>query len=110
MESPKACSKASHAASGSHILGSVDSMNANVGVERRVDWVVPLYVMDCMATTMSRSMSWFRVKEAEFETNLEESYPPKMSCAYCPAFNPARNVSEASHVLSVRSYGILPQQ
>ena len=85
-------------------------MNANVGVERRVDWVVPLYVMDCMATTISRSISWFRVKEAEFETNLEESYPPKISCAYCPAFNPTGTVSDASHVRVVPLYGILHQK
>lgn len=41
MDMPKACSNARHAASGSHILGSVDSMKAKVGVERSVDWVVP---------------------------------------------------------------------
>lgn len=41
-EMPKACSNALHAASGSQKLGSVDSINAKVGVERRFDCVVPL--------------------------------------------------------------------
>jgi len=99
MERPNASSNASHAAAGSHIFGSVDSMNAKVGVKRRVDWVVPLYVIDWMATTTSRSMSWFKVKEAELETNLEVSDPPKTSCAYCPAFSPTKNVSKEFYVL-----------
>jgi hypothetical protein len=41
MEMLKACSNALHAASGSHRLGSVHSMKAKAGLERRVDWVVP---------------------------------------------------------------------
>ena len=39
----------------------------------RLDWVVPLYVIDWMPTTISRSISPASVKLAEFGVNRELS-------------------------------------
>lgn len=55
------------------MLISVDSIKAYLGLGRRSFWVVPLYVIDWMPTTISRSISLARAKFAEFDVNRELS-------------------------------------
>lgn len=70
---PNAFSKARHAASGSQIFGSVDSMKAYMGVESKLCSVLPLNVIAWMGTTRSRLGSLAKENPAGFGTNLDVS-------------------------------------
>jgi hypothetical protein len=101
---PKAVSNALQAASGSHIFGSVESINAYIGFSRRSLCVVPMYDMDWIPTTISRVMSSTRLKVAELGVKRDVSYPPKISCDNCPDFSPTKMISREDFKIWIHAY------
>lgn len=77
---PNESSKAWQASLGSHICGTVESMNVRKPVESNSSFVMvaSLNVIDCNPTTRSRDISLAIVKATSFGVNFEASYPPKV--------------------------------